>query len=748
MLNLTAEALSRLDTPALTALLRAAPEPGTVRALWAVVKALPTVDLPLAAALLDVLAAEGMDLETLESSLEKDSASGTSETAPAPMVAWLQASLLEQAGETDAALSAWKVIAESGAYGHPGDALLAVARLQLRTGHPPLALATLREALRRGEESYGFWSRADRLARKLLPKFPMPERPLKIALLGSSTTTFYAATVRVAAVRDGFFPEIYEAPFGTWRQEILSESSGLYAFAPDVVVLATHWRDAGLATFAAEDEAGAVELLSAEEVPPVVAELKHGWGLLRERLGCPVIQHSFDLPAGDSGGALGANAPGGRIRCLRALNERLRREAPPGVAVLDLEALAAGAAGWVDPRQWYMHKQHPALDALPALANACLGLIRAVLGLSRKVLVLDLDNTLWGGVIGEDGLAGIRVGPPQAEGEAYAEFQRYARELKERGILLAVCSKNNEADARLPFEKHDGMVLGLEDFAVFVANWEDKPVNLRRIAETLNVGLDSFVFVDDNPVERARVRQELPQVAVPEIGADPAEFINILAGGRWFEALTLSEEDRVRHAAYQANAERRQLEAAAPDLNTFLRQLRMRVSHGPITEVNLERVAQLVGKTNQFNLTTRRHPAEALRRFAADPAGWTRVFRLKDRYGDNGLVGVVIATAPREGEWEVDTFLMSCRVIGRGLADYMVTTLLRTAAERGIRRVTGLYIPTEKNALVADFYFRSGFAARLDPAEQTRAEGPRHFVFEVGRQDLPAVPEGLFTVSE
>ncbi len=746
MLNLSDEQLAQLDPGALTALLRAAPSAESARALWPALEKLPAACPKLAAAFLDALGGEGE--EALRIWLEKNTGRGEhpgGESFPGsvpPMALWLTAAGWEQLGDDARTRAAWESVAEADGFGQPGEARLALARLQLRAGEPEMALATLREALRRGGAEYDFWSRADRLLRKLSQKIPTPERPLKIALLGSSTTTFLAAAVRVAAVRDGFFPAIYESPYGAWRQDILDEGSGLYTFTPDVVILATHGRDAGLPTFAAADEA--------DSPPPIFTELKSLWARLLERLSCTVLQHSFDLPAEDAGSMLSANAPAGRVRRLRALNESLRREAPSGVAMVDLEALAAGATegGWSDPRQWFLHKQHPAMEALPLLADAYLGLIRAAAGTARKVLVLDLDNTLWGGVIGEDGLAGIRVGPPHAEGEAYAALQHYARDLKERGVLLAVCSKNNAADARLPFEKHDGIVLKLDDFAAFVANWESKPANLRALAAELNLGLDSFVFVDDNPVERAQVQRELPEVAVPELGADPAQFVNILARGHWFEALRLSGEDRARHAAYRANSERRELEQAAPDLESFLRQLRMTVAHGPFTPENLDRVAQLIGKTNQFNLTTRRHSVERLQQLAADPATWTQAFRLKDRYGDNGLVGVIIAIPSGEEEWEVDTFLMSCRVIGRGLADYMALTLLKAARTQGIKRVTGIYIPTAKNAMVADFYFRYGFAARLDPADQIRAGAPRHFVFEVSKQELPAIADDLFTVSE
>ncbi|QYY36183.1 HAD-IIIC family phosphatase [Ruficoccus sp. ZRK36] len=735
MLNLSETALRQLDADALTALLRAAPGTDSFKALWPVVAERETVDLPLVEALFDALDVGGD--EVYRAWLDEQA----KESAPTPMGLWLTACIREHLGEDALALPVWEVITGADGYGLPGEALLALARVQGRLVQPDAAYVSLRQALRLGIPDVDFWTRADRFYQRLSRKHPAPGQPLKVAVVGSSTTTFFAACLRMVAVRDGFAPTVYEGPYGAWRQEILDPDSGLYAFKPNVTVIATHGRDAALPAFAGEGEA------PVEADAQLVDDFKNLWSLLLERCPCTVLQFAFDLPVPESGGALSASDPAGRIRRLRGLNEALRREAPAGVTLMDLEALAAAAPGkWSDARQWLMHKQHPAMAALPPLADACQSLIRAAMGAAKKVLVLDLDNTLWGGVIGEDGLAGIRVGPPHADGEAFVMLQYYARELKERGVLLAVCSKNNEADALLPFEQHEGMVLGLDDFAAFVANWEDKPANLRRIAEELNLGLESFVFVDDSPVERARVRRELPEVAVPELGSDPARYVEILDRGRWFEALSLSGEDRTRAAAYRAEATRRELASTATDVNAFLRQLRMRVSHGPFNENNLARVAQLVGKTNQFNLTTRRHSMEVLERFASSSTAWTQAFSLKDAYGDSGLVGVVVATLGGEKVWEVDTFLMSCRVIGRGLADYMAATLLRAARDNGVTRVTGLYIPTEKNAMVADFYFRYGFAARLDPAEQIRAGAPRHFVFEVQKQELPTVPDGLFEV--
>jgi len=353
--------------------------------------------------------------------------------------------------------------------------------------------------------------------------------------------------------------------------------------------------------------------------------VKCQWDAVLQRLPCRIIQHNFDLPVSDAYGALSQRLPGVRLAILRELNLRLSQIAPPQVAILDQDQVSAnfGRERWQDDRAWHLAKQHPAHAALPALAKAELALIRAGLGLTKKVLVLDLDNTLWSGVIGEDGLGGIRLGPPDARGEAHQALQQYCRELKERGILLAVCSKNDEADARLPFEEHEGSVLKLADFAVFTANWQDKAANLQAMAHKLNLGLDSFVFLDDNPAERAHVRAHLPMVTVPELANDPAGYIRTLAAGRYFEAWSLSEEDRLRADSYAVDAQREQLQHSAVSVAEYLRELCMVCTHGSFDEVTLPRVAQLVGKTNQFNLTSRRHSLEELRRFSQNQKHWT-----------------------------------------------------------------------------------------------------------------------------
>lgn len=639
---------------------------------------------------------------------------------------WLAARLLELRGEFAAAYAAYSSLIERGSDAMH-EALLARARLAMRLDRCAAAFVDLRRAILHQDE-YDFLSRAARLFERLTRVEPSPAtHRLRIALLASTTTDLLAPLLRLACFREGIATELYVAPYGNIQQEVRNPASGLYAFQPDIVLIATHWRDAQLPPLAADPAA---------EIARVVDELQLLWATLLAGHPCRIIQHGFDLPVHEAYGSLSRTVPGGRGLLLRAINRRLVESAPDAVALLDLDHVAAcyGKQAWFDAAYWHAARQYPAASALPLLVNHQVALICAAVGVSRKVLVLDLDNTLWGGVIGEDGLAGIRLGPPSPSGEAHQDLQRYAAELKERGILLAACSKNNPGDARLPFEQHDAMILRLDDLVAFEASWQDKPAGLRAIAARLNLGVDSLVFLDDNPVERALVRRELPEVATPEPGSDPATFVAALDRGMFFEALKLSDEDRQRHASYRANALRAELHAAAGSLDEFLAGLQMTAESGAIDENVLARVVQLIGKTNQFNLTTRRYSSEQVRQMLLAADYWTQYFKLADRFGDNGLVGLLIAraTPDRVPTWEIDSWLMSCRVIGRNLEQLMLRSIGEAAHEQGINLLRGVYRPTPKNALVADLYPRLGFheTARL-------ADGSVQYVFDLAMQALP-----------
>jgi FkbH-like protein len=442
-----------------------------------------------------------------------------------------------------------------------------------------------------------------------------------------------------------------------------------------------------------------------------IEERKAYWSRLSDSFACHIIQPSFDYPADEAYGHLAGVLSGGRTRLIDLLNLRLREQAPANVSILNIAAAQreVGTKQWEDELAWTRYRQHPATEALPELAEAYMSHVRPVLGLSRKVLITDLDNTLWKGVIGEDGLDGIGIGPGSPEGEAHLHLQRYMLDLKRRGILLAACSKNNLEDAQLPFLRHPHMALRLEDFAAFRANWEDKAANLRAIARDLSLGLDSFVFVDDNPLEREWVRSQLPEVDVVEVGS-PFHCVRQLDRRRYFEALSLSGEDLARADQYRVEAQRISLRSSAASLGDFLQKLQLEAAVEEVTEKNLKRVTQLVNKTNQFNLTTRRYTEDQVRAIAADPQGWAGAFHMSDRMGSYGLIGVLCCrAADRADTWEIDTWLMSCRALGRQMEKFMFDRLVEAAVERRIGRIVGVYRPTAKNGLVKELYDQIGF---------------------------------------
>ena len=574
----------------------------------------------------------------------------------------------------------------------------------------------IRQALGR-RPSYTFYARMQRLIDEIAARAPGSARRARIAVLGSATTSLLIPVLRALCFRDGIDATYHEGAFGAFRQEILEPDGVLAAFRPTIVIIAPHWRDLELDPISASDPQTAATA--------VVEEYRALWAAVHAASGCHVIQHTFDLPADDSADLLSAQLPAGRRRLIRRINLALADALPSGVSLLDTEQVAAqvGIDRWSNPRLWYLARQHPSSEALPELAEEQMAHVRAVLGLSRKVLVCDLDNTLWKGVIGEDGLSGIKVGPGSPDGEAYADLQRYIRSLKDRGIVLAVCSKNNLDDALTPFQKKTGMVLQLDDFAVFKANWDDKAENVRQIAQEIGVGLDSLVFIDDNPIERAWVRDQLPQVAVPELGTSVFTFARALDRGRYFPAIAWSQEDRLRAEGYRREQERTGARENAGSLEDFLAGLQMRGTCEPVSDANIERVTQLTNKTNQFNLTTRRRTLAEVRHLASVSAGWTGVFSLQDRYGDYGIIGLLFCVPGAEPAcWDIDTWLMSCRVLRRDVEKFMLDCLIDAARAAGIQKIRGQYLRTEKNGQVADLFPTLGFDTVAKADDEGRYE--------------------------
>ena len=531
-------------------------------------------------------------------------------------------------------------------------------------------------------------------------------RPVRLAVLGSSTTAHLHAGIRIAALRRGIPLTSYEPDYGQYWPALLDPGSALQDFRPDAVLFAFDARHLtrGL-------EAGMTEVQAEATVAETLAHLRACWEAARRLCVGPVLQQTA-LPALPS--LLGANEhrlPGAPAAALARLNAALRVQAEEsGVDLVALDERAAqdGLRAWHDPALWHRTKQEVTPQAAPFYGELVARVLAARRGLSRKCLVLDLDNTLWGGVIGDDGLAGIVLGQGSALGEGFASVQAYARALSRRGVILAVSSKNDPAVALEAFTTHPEMVLARADIASFRANWDDKAGNIRAIAQELSIGLDAMVFLDDNPFERALVREALPTVAVPEIPEDPALVPYALAEAGYFEGVAVTEEDRARTVQYQGRAASESLRATATDLEGYLRSLDMQLLWRRVDATGLPRVTQLINKTNQFNLTTRRYTADEVAAVMADPRAFVLQLRLLDRFGDNGIIAVLIGRL--QGRvMELDTWLMSCRVLGRGVEAASLTLAAAEARRLGATTLLGRYVPTPRNAMVRDHYARLGF---------------------------------------
>ncbi len=551
----------------------------------------------------------------------------------------------------------------------------------------------------------------DKRVRQALGVTPPPglaAPPIRLAVLGSSTLTHLLPALRIAAVRRGMWLDTFEGEYGQYRTDVADPASALHAWRPTAVLFAfdAAYLCAPLAAGADAAEADAALANMRDQIAAC-------WRLARAAFGCTVLQQTVLPTHAPLTGGGEHRLPGSRAGFVRRLNAMLRELADAeGADLLALDDRAArdGLAAWYDPALWHRSKQEVTPLAAPLYGELAVRVLAAKMGLSRKALVLDLDNTLWGGVIGDDGLEGIVLGQGSALGEGFLAVQDYAREQARRGVILAVCSKNDEANALEVFDRHPEMKLRRGDIACFVANWDDKATNIRRIAQQLNIGLDSLVFLDDNPFERALVRAELPMVAVPEVPEEPALVPGALADAGYFEAVALTEEDRARGAQYQANLARDSLRARVTDMDGTLRSLEMRLVWRGFDRLGLPRIVQLINKTNQFNLTSRRTTEAEVMAVMQDPGAVGLQLRLLDRFGDNGIIAIVIGRLASCGaELVIETWLMSCRVLGRQVEQGTLNILAQEAARLGAARLAGLYVPTAKNGMVREHYARLGF---------------------------------------
>jgi FkbH-like protein len=541
-------------------------------------------------------------------------------------------------------------------------------------------------------------------------------QPVRLAILASSTVDHLPPAIRVAGLRRKLLIDVHGGAYGQYRQDLLDPGSALHRFKPQAALFSLTAREAiaavPLAATGAEVDAA---------VARFVADLRSLWRKAREIDGAAVVQQTF-LDIGEPlFGSYDRMVPGAQATVVARLNDQVcEAAARDGVLILDVARSSQrdGIDAWFDVGRWLQGKLEIAPQAAPLYGDLAARILAAQRGLSKKCLVLDLDNTLWGGVIGDDGIDGIVLGEGSAAGEAHLALQHYAKQLKERGVILAVCSKNDLKIAEAAFRDHPEMALRRPDFAAFQANWDDKAQNLKAIAAKLNIGVDALVFVDDNPIERARVRQSLPVVAVPEMPEDPAHYVRCLAEAGYFEAIAFTAEDRGRAEAYAANAEREALLGSAESMDDFLRGLAMTAVYGPFTAVDHARVVQLINKTNQFNSTTRRYAADEITRIMDEPDAVTLQFRLLDRLGDNGLVStMILRPTPDDDEvLEIENWVMSCRVFGRELEFEAMNIAVEAARERGARALVADYIPTPKNDVISKLYPSLGFAEVDRPA--------------------------------
>jgi FkbH-like protein len=535
-----------------------------------------------------------------------------------------------------------------------------------------------------------------------------PLIPFRLGVLSNATLGFIVPALEATALRHGIALECIEADYGQVIQEALSPNSRINQAGPDAVLIAVDLRYPPLRSAPGDKQAA----------DAVVRETLDHFHAIRDGIransgAISILQTLAPFP--DSlFGNFDRVLPGTPRQLIDAVNLGLIEGVRGTEDVLvDVAAIAeaVGLANWHSPTQWNLAKLPFAYDFVPLYADHVARTIAALRGKSRKCLILDLDNTVWGGTIGDDGIEGIRIAQGDVIGEAHLAVQRLALTLLERGIVLAVSSKNNDDVARKPFREHPEMLLREEHFSVFQANWNDKAVNIKAIAEELSLGLEAMVFLDDNPVERDLVRQILPQVAVPELPGDPALYARTLSAAGYFESVAFSGEDLNRAGYYQDNARRVTLRQLSSDLDSYLASLDMEIVFQPFDKVSRARIAQLINKSNQYNLTTRRYTEAEVAAAELDPKCFTLQVRLLDKFGDNGMISAVICSQTGASTWEIDAWLMSCRVLGRQVQEVVLLELLKHAGANGIERLLGVYKPTEKNRMVEQHYPSLGFAS-------------------------------------
>lgn len=527
----------------------------------------------------------------------------------------------------------------------------------------------------------------------------------KIAILGGYTTSHIRMIMELFLLDYGIESEFYESEYNQFYQEAVFDNMKLEEFRPDIVYICTSNRNIKSYPSFRDSEDDVSNLIENEK-----GRFIEVWEEVAKRYRCPIIQNNFEMPYYRLLGNADASDMHGKVNFLTRLNlifyEYAQRH--DNLFICDINYISAdyGLKAWGDPFYYYMYKQAVNVNAIPYLAFNVSNIIKSIFGRNKKAIVLDLDNTLWGGVIGEDGVNNISIGPETAVGQAYSEFQKYIKENLQLGVLLCVDSKNEEEYALKGLE-HPDSILHTDDFVCIKANWESKDRNFKEIADNINLLPESLLFVDDNPAERHIVTGQFQEVIAPEIG-EVHQYIHNIDRGGYFETTIVAIEDSLRNEMYKSNAKRAEFQSGFEDYAAYLLSLKMKSKIKQFEDVYMNRIAQLINKSNQFNLTTHRYSREEIETFADDSNYITLYGNLSDVFGDNGVVSVVIGK--KIGcECRVELWVMSCRVLKRGMEYAMMDTLVERCRETGIRRIHGYYYPTPKNNMVKSFYERMGF---------------------------------------
>lgn len=535
----------------------------------------------------------------------------------------------------------------------------------------------------------------------------------KMAVLGDCATQHLAVALKGCAYENGYGLSVFDADYNQILAQVMDDASELYEFAPETVLIYMCMEKLAEAfyRYGIDDRRSFAQ--------DKFKEIVSYWDMLDSKISVNMIQFLFIETDDGVFGSFATHLPESFLFQVKKLNMMLMEEAAvrKNIFLMDLGQLqlSFGQSAVKDAKMYYVAKMPLSTDILPEVAQRVMDIICALKGQMKKCVILDLDNTLWGGVIGDDGMEGIQIGE-LGLGHAFEELQHWLKELKNRGILLTVCSKNNEDTAKEPFLHHPEMVLRMEDISLFVANWDDKATNIRMIQETLNIGMDSLVFIDDNPFERDLVRSMIPEITVPELPEDPAMYLTYLKSLNLFETTSYSKADSERTGQYQAEIGRKTLQQSFASFEEYLKSLEMKGVAAPFDAFHFARIAQLTQRSNQFNLRTVRYTEAEIEKIAQDDRYLTLYFTLQDKFGDHGLISVVIMEKQDEETLFLNTWLMSCRVLKRTTEEFIINKVMETAKNKGYKKVIGEYLKTPKNSMVETIYEKMGFV----PLEENR----------------------------